>query len=33
MSPQFRQAFDEEHVYLKVFAGGLPPTGAMQPLR
>jgi Asp-tRNA(Asn)/Glu-tRNA(Gln) amidotransferase A subunit family amidase len=33
MSPQFRQAFNEERVYLKVFAGGLPPAGAMQPLR
>ena len=33
MSPQFRQAFDEERVYLKVFAPGLPPAGAMQPLR
>ncbi|MCH8265364.1 MAG: hypothetical protein IIC10_08190, partial [Proteobacteria bacterium] len=33
MSPQFRQAFDEERVYLKVFASGLPPAGAMQPLR
>ena len=33
MSPQFRPAFDEKRVYLKVFASGLPPAGALQPLR
>lgn len=33
MSQRFRQAFNEERVYLKVFASGLPPAGAMQPLR
>lgn len=33
MSPQFRQAFFENRVYLKIFASALPASGTTQALR